>query len=143
MASSKIKKSSLIEEKRVSNSNLLTKPNKKAIGLSLDSLDDILDSKFLNSLSDSTRVSVLKKVIHLGRADVTLIAEGLPWDKSVISRNLTFLNDAGVLKRTKVGKQVFYEPDVSNILKRFKDITAGIEMIIMSCCPILPEKQKI
>jgi len=114
--------------------------NKRETVNSLDSLDDILDSKFLNSLSDSTRVSVLKKVIQLGRADVTLIAKGLPWDKSVVSRNLTFLNDAGVLKRSKVGKQVFYEPDVSNILQRFRDITAGIEMIIMSCCPIVPQK---
>ncbi|MCG9874731.1 MAG: transcriptional regulator [Leptospiraceae bacterium] len=140
MTSSKVNNLSSTEHKKVRTSNAIPKMNKRETGNSLDSLDHILDSKFLNSLSDSTRVSVLKKVIQLGRADVTLIAEGLPWDKSVVSRNLTFLNDAGVLKRTKVGKQVFYEPDVSNILKRFKDITAGIEMIINSCCPILPEK---
>ena len=140
MTSSKVKNFSSTEHKKVRTSNALPKMNKRETVNSLDSLDDILDSKFLNSLSESTRVSVLKKVIQLGRADVTLIAKGLPWDKSVVSRNLTFLNDAGVLKRSKVGKQVFYEPDVSNILQRFRDITAGIEMIIMSCCPIVPQK---
>ncbi|MCC5816489.1 MAG: helix-turn-helix transcriptional regulator [Leptospira sp.] len=103
--------------------------------ISIDSLDQILDSKFLNSLSDPTRITVLKKVIQLGRGDVSQIADGLPWDKSVVSRNLAYLNEAGILKRTKIGKQVFYEPDIENIIKRLRAITEGIEMIVSNCCP--------
>jgi predicted transcriptional regulator len=104
--------------------------------ISLDSLDDILDSKFLNSLSDPSRVAVLKRVIQIGRGDVSRIAIELPWDKSVISRNLSYLHEAGILKRNKIGKQVFYEPDILNILSKFKEITNGIETIIETCCPI-------
>lgn len=103
---------------------------------SLDSLDDILDSKFLNSLSDPSRIAVLKRVIQIGRGDVSLIANDLPWDKSVVSRNLSYLHEAGILKRNKIGKQVFYEPDILNILSKFKEITNGLETIMETCCPI-------
>ncbi|TGN09412.1 transcriptional regulator [Leptospira ilyithenensis] len=118
------------------------KHTKSSKEIHLDLLDQILDSKFLNSLSDSSRVTVLKKVILLGRADVSQIAEDLPLDKSVVSRHLTFLSEAGILNRTKIGKQVFYEPDPQNILKRFQAIIDGVQQVIANCCPIVFPFQK-
>ncbi|WP_210413686.1 ArsR/SmtB family transcription factor [Leptospira ilyithenensis] len=87
-------------------------------------------------------MTVLKKVILLGRADVSQIAEDLPLDKSVVSRHLTFLSEAGILNRTKIGKQVFYEPDPQNILKRFQAIIDGVQQVIANCCPIVFPFQK-
>ena len=123
---------SQINSKASPSNSLLTKATND---FSLDLLDQILDSQFFNSLSEPSRVTVLKKIIELGRADVSKISEGLPLDKSVVSRHLTFLSEAGILIRKKVGKQVFYEPDPTNILKRFQDILDGIRIVMAKCCP--------
>jgi DNA-binding transcriptional ArsR family regulator len=137
MASSKEKrissKPNSQSREKASLSKKLMNPSLQVV--SLDLLDQILDSQFLNSLSDPSRVQILKKLILIGRSDVSKISETLPIDKSVVSRHLSFLSDAGILIRMKVGKQVFYEVDPVNILKRFQDIQDGIRLILDKCCP--------
>lgn len=94
-----------------------------------------LDGAFFKALCEPPRVAVLKRVMQLGRADVTAIAADLPQERSVVSRHLQVLLDAGIVRATKVGRQMFYEVDGPAIVKRLEDILHHTKSIALLCCP--------
>ncbi len=101
----------------------------------IESAIESLDGAFFKALCEPPRVAVLKRVMQLGRADVTAIAADLPQERSVISRHLQVLLDAGIVRATKVGRQVFYEVDGPAIVKRLEDILHHTKSIASLCCP--------
>ena len=66
----------------------------------IDSVIDSFDGAFFKALCEPSRVAVLKRVMQLGRADIGEIAEGLPQERSVVSRHLQVLLEA---VRAKLG----------------------------------------
>lgn len=70
-----------------------------------------------------------------GRSDITTIAAGFPQDRSVISRHLLSLHAAGVVRREKVGRQVFFEVDGSAVVVRLEEILERFRRIVPPCCP--------
>lgn len=101
----------------------------------IESLNEVLDSKFLTALSEPSRIDVLKQVIRLGKADISTLSEGLSIDRSVISRHLAILQEAGILLKEKQGKHVFYQLDPSEAIRKFRQILEQIEEIVAICCP--------
>mgnify|MGYP003149500748 CR=1 FL=1 len=63
-----------------------------------------LDGAFFKALCEPPRVAVLKRVMQLGRADVTEIAAELPQERSVVSRHLQVLLEAGIVPRRLDGR---------------------------------------
>jgi len=55
---------------------------------------------------------------------VGTIAERLPQDRSVISRHLQVLAEAGVLRPTKDGRRVFYEVNAEEIERQLMQVLA-------------------
>lgn len=94
-----------------------------------------LDSAFFKALCEPPRVAVLKRVMQLGRADVTEIAAELPQERSVISRHLQVLLEVGIVRSAKSGRQVFYEVDGPAIIKKLEDILQHTKAIAPFCCP--------
>ena len=94
-----------------------------------------LDGAFFKALCEPPRVAVLKRVMLLGRADVTEIAAELPQERSVISRHLQVLLDAGIVRASKVGRQMFYEVDGPAIIQRLENILLHTKSITPLCCP--------
>lgn len=101
----------------------------------IESAIESLDGAFFKALCEPPRVAVLKRVMQLGRADVTAIAADLPQERSVVSRHLQVLLDAGIVRATKVGRQMFYEVDGPAIVKRLEDILHHTKSIALLCCP--------
>jgi DNA-binding transcriptional ArsR family regulator len=101
----------------------------------IESAIESLDGTFFKALCEPPRVAVLKRVMQLGRADVTAIAADLPQERSVVSRHLQVLLDAGIVRATKVGRQMFYEVDGPAIVKRLEDILHHTKSIALLCCP--------
>lgn len=95
----------------------------------------ILDSKFFKVLSEPVRVQILKYLILNGRSDIATIAETLPQDRSVISRHLSFMSEAGVLSSEKITRHVFYEVNASSVLNRLEKIVDQIKECMSECCP--------
>ncbi|MDM5100591.1 ArsR/SmtB family transcription factor [Aeromonas salmonicida] len=89
-----------------------------------------LDSTFFKALCEPPRVAVLKRVMQLGRADITEIAAELPQERSVVSRHLQVLLEAGIVRASRVGRQVFYEVDGPAIIQRLETILHHTRM----CC---------
>ncbi|GBF48507.1 ArsR family transcriptional regulator [Leptospira ryugenii] len=116
--------------------------SEKRRDLAIDSLNQVLDSKFLTALSEPSRVEVLKQVIRHGKADISELSEGMNLDRSVISRHLGILQEVGILIREKQGKHVFYQLDPSRAVERFKMIVNHLEEMVAICCPP-PDPSKI
>ena len=96
---------------------------------------DSLDSAFFKALCEPPRVAVLKRVMQLGRADVTEIAAELPQERSVVARHLQVLLEVGIVRSAKSGRQVFYEVDGPAIIKKLEDILQHTKVIAPFCCP--------
>ena len=62
-----------------------------------EELVEAVDSKFFKTLSEPVRVQILKYLMLNGRADIQTIAENMPQDRSVISRHLNLMQEAGIL----------------------------------------------
>jgi DNA-binding transcriptional ArsR family regulator len=78
----------------------------------------VLDEKFFKAFSEPARAAVFQQVVLLGCAEIKAIAECLPQDRSVVSRHLQVLADAGVLKARKDGRRTLYEVNAAEIERR-------------------------
>ncbi|MET1079765.1 MAG: metalloregulator ArsR/SmtB family transcription factor [Pseudomonas sp.] len=101
----------------------------------VDAAIDTFDSAFFKALCEPSRVGVLKRVMLLGRADISEIAADLPQERSVVSRHLQILLDAGLLRTAREGRQVFYEVDGPAIVQRLETILQQCRRIAPYCCP--------
>ena len=95
----------------------------------------LLDDPIFAALQEPARVAVLRRVMELGRADITEIAEGLPQERSVVSRHLVQLRAAGLLRDQRVGRQRYYQVDGAAIVTRLEAIVAQMRQVSPYCCP--------
>lgn len=98
-------------------------------------LNEVLDSRLFLAMAEPARVLLMKALLERGRSDVSQLAALVPQDLSVISRHLRILHEAGVIRREKVQRHVFYEIDPQQCKRRFREMTEKIEAIIDTCCP--------
>ena len=100
-----------------------------------EELVEVLDSKFFKTLSEPVRVQILKFLMLNGRADIGSIAEHMPQDRSVISRHLNLMQEAGILISEKESRHVFYGVNGQRFLEKLTDITQKINKCMKECCP--------
>ncbi len=98
-------------------------------------LAEALDDRFLKALADPTRVSLIRQLLVAGPSDIGAIAEMFPQDRSVISRHLRVLLDAGLARASKQGRQVVYDLDGPEFLRRLEDILQKTRNLVAICCP--------
>lgn len=101
----------------------------------IDAAIESLDGAFFKALCEPSRVAVLKRVMQLGRADIGEIAQGLPQERSVVSRHLQVLLEAGIVRGTKVSRQMFYEVDGPAVVARLEAILEHMKCLTPFCCP--------
>jgi DNA-binding transcriptional ArsR family regulator len=100
-----------------------------------EALVEAVDSKFFKTLSEPVRVQILKYLMLNGRADIQTIAENMPQDRSVISRHLNLMQEAGILTFEKENRHVFYNVNGQPFIEKFVDITEKIRKCMNECCP--------
>lgn len=98
-------------------------------------LREILDGRLFAALCDPVRIALVEFLTVHGRSDIATIAAAFPQDRSVISRHLSSLHAAGVVRREKVGRQVFFEVDGSAVVVRLEEILTRFRRIVPLCCP--------
>jgi len=94
-----------------------------------------LDSKMFKALADPTRVQILKFLMLNGRADISTIANCFPQDRSVISRHLHMMEEAGLLIAEKETRHRFYSINGEHFLREFETIVVNLKNCIHECCP--------
>ena len=93
------------------------------------------DSRLFKSLAEPVRVEILGFLILNGRSDIASIAAAFTQDRSVISRHLNTLADAGILRAEKQARHIFYELDGNALLGKFEHLTGQIRECMQVCCP--------
>lgn len=92
----------------------------------VEDLVEALDSKMFKALTDPTRTQILKYLMLNGRSDVSTIAEHMPQDRSVISRHLMMMAEAGLLVAKKETRHRFYMLKGEAFLHEFETIVKNI-----------------
>lgn len=98
-------------------------------------LAEILDSKLFKALCEPVRSEIVKFLTAEGRCNLQTIAAQFPQDASVVSRHLAILHQAGVVRRQKVGRHVFFEVDGYEMVDRMEKILERFRNILPLCCP--------
>lgn len=98
-------------------------------------LDGILESKVFRALCEPVRIEILKLLTVRGRSDIATIAAQVPQDRSVVSRHLAQLYDAGIIRREKVGRNVFFEVDGPAVVAQLEDVLGRFRALVPVCCP--------
>jgi predicted transcriptional regulator len=98
-------------------------------------LGEIFDSKLFKALCEQVRVDIVKFLTAQGRSDVRTVAAHFPQDASVVSRHLAVLHQAGVVRRHKEGRHVFFEVDGTSVVDRMEKILGRFRKILPLCCP--------
>lgn len=102
---------------------------------------ELLETPLLRALSEPARLDVLRVLLVDGASDIAAIAERLPQDRSVISRHLKTLLDAGVVRSQKDGRRVVYEIDGARFLGELDAIVAEAKTLAPHCCPPTPARR--
>lgn len=110
----------------------MTKPSRAAAA---NACLAVLDADFFKAFCEPARLEVVREMIKLGRADIGEIADGLPQDRSVVSRHLQRLEQAGIAASSKEGRRVFYELDGPVIMQKLAAITDAFAPLVATCCP--------
>jgi DNA-binding transcriptional ArsR family regulator len=84
----------------------------------------VLDESFFKAFAEPARIAAFREVVLLGRADIGAIAARLPQERSVVSRHLQVLADAGALKAAKDGRRILYEVNADEIARRLEAMLA-------------------
>ena len=101
----------------------------------VDDLVKALDSKVIKALTEPTRAQILKYLMLNGRSDISTIAEALPQDRSVISRHLNMLAEAGIVIAEKETRHRYYTINGAAFLNEFEAIVDNIKKCMAECCP--------
>jgi DNA-binding transcriptional ArsR family regulator len=110
-------------------------PSRKTREIAARRLTEMLDSKLFKALCEPVRVEIMRFLTVEGRSDVCTIAGHFPQDASVVSRHLAVLHGAGIVRRHKEGRHVFFEVDGPGVAGRMEKIVARFRKIVPLCCP--------
>jgi len=101
----------------------------------LNELVDNFDARFFKTLSEPVRMDILRFLMLNGRSDIGTIADHMPQDRSVVSRHLNLMQEAGILKCEKETRYVYYEIDAPAFVDKLEDITRRVRKCVEVCCP--------
>ena len=111
------------------------KPISKQSKIVTNRLVKALDSKFFKALSDPTRLEILKQLLLLQRADIGSIAARCHVHRSVVSRHLAIMREAGIITMEKEGRNSFYQLNAVEFIRRFEEVTSNACALAEVCCP--------
>lgn len=98
-------------------------------------LTDALESRLLSALAEPARVEIVKFLLLQGASDATAIAAPMPLERSVVSRHLKVLLDAGLVTVRKEGRRRVYDLDGPGFLARLEEIVERTRTLVHLCCP--------
>ena len=95
--------------------------------------EDVSDAFIFKDLTSDHSDRAL--CLLVGRADISTIANHFPQDRSVISRHLHMMGEAGLLAVEKETRHRFYNINGEKLLREFETIVTNLRACIHECCP--------
>ena len=95
----------------------------------------MLDSPFLRALTEPARLDLLRVLLLHGPANIGTLAAQLPQDRSVISRHLKVLEQAGIVHAESQGRERVYALDGPGFVGKLERILGQARALAACCCP--------
>lgn len=107
----------------------------------LAALGDSLDTAFFKAIAEPVRQQIVLILLQHGRCNVQAVAQHLVQDRSVVSRHLALLEQAGFLRSTRVQRYTEYELDGPAVIEKLERLLSQLRLAATLCCP--PARAKI
>ncbi len=107
----------------------------KAKSNAIAALGDTLDTNFFKAIAEPVRQQIVLILLQEGRLNVQTVASYLVQDRSVVSRHLAFLEQAGFVRSHRVQRFTEYELDGPAIIERLERVLAQLRTAATLCCP--------
>lgn len=106
----------------------------------LATLRAALTHDVISTLVEPSRCAVFCALLDVGEADVGALAAGLPQDRSVISRHLSALHDAGLVTLRVEGRRRIYRVRAAKLVACLEELLALAKVAQAACCPVEEEE---
>jgi len=101
----------------------------------LANLEQSLDTELFKVLSEPARIELIKHLIRSPNADIGSLASKMSQDRSVISRHLKVMAQAGLVTYQKEGKYSCYCLNGSAFVEKLENILSIVkEATNCDCC---------
>ena len=91
-----------------------------------DDLVELIAQRF-QALADPTRIKLLDRICARGEASVQELTEVVGSTQQNVSRHLSVLRDAGIVRRRKVGNFAYYSIVDERVLALCEDVCGSLE----------------
>ena len=102
---------------------------------SLEALAGALDTTFFKAIAEPVRQQIVLILLQQGCSNIQDVAGYLVQDRSVVSRHLAFLEQAGMVRSSKVQRFTEYELDGPAIIEKLERLLAQLRATAAICCP--------
>ena len=100
-----------------------------------EALREALADAAVAALCEPSRCAVFCALLEVVEADVGQLAQGLPQDRSVISRHLAALHDAGLVSLRIQGRRRIYQARGLYLIERLEALLGVAKAALATCCP--------
>ena len=100
----------------------------------LEKLEHTLDTAFFKVLSEPARIELIKHLLKLQQADIGTIASHMSQDRSVVSRHLKVMLQAGLVVSEKEGKYCTYRLNGEGFVAKLEDILTTVKLATSADC---------
>ena len=73
------------------------------------------DDQLWSVIADPSRRRVLDLLVTSGEASAWRMADHVPFSRQMVSKHLVVLEDAGLVRRRKLGREVLYQVDADRL----------------------------
>lgn len=101
----------------------------------LAALADSFDGPFFKAMAEPVRQQIVLILLVEGRMNVQSVANHLVQDRSVVSRHLASMEQAGLVRSFRVQRFTEYELDGPAIIGKLERLLAHVRSASALCCP--------
>lgn len=99
-----------------------------------EQVDVLFNDVIFKVLSHPIRIEILKILAVNGPSDIQTIAENFNKHRSVISKHLKQMYEAGILIKTIESRNTIYQVDGMGFLHKLEDVVSNLKSILESSC---------
>lgn len=90
-----------------------------------------MDTTLFKALAEPARQHILLILLRHGRANVQDVAQHLVQDRSVVSRHLSMLEQAGCVRSTRVQRYTQYEIDTPAMVRKLERLLEPLRQCVV------------
>jgi DNA-binding transcriptional ArsR family regulator len=97
-------------------------------------LESILQANFLKAIADPARQRIICVLFCEGALSAQSVSAYLSQERSVVSRHLKVLCEAGLLDQRKEGRHVYFNINRSSVIGYLEELLAEVKTVAGNCC---------